>query len=67
MRPNVIEVRQNWLAWMFRADYTSGRWRCIYDLPCDAPYSQVKREIMASNPDYIVDWPEQRGLVWYDA
>lgn len=67
MRPNVIEVRQDWLAWMIRADYTSGRWRHVPELYYNMPFNVVKREIMAANPDYIVEWPEQKGMVWQDA
>lgn len=69
MRPNVIEIRQDWLGWLCRADYTGGRWKYISGLPepelVDA--SLLKYAIMASNPEYTVDFPEAKGMVWEDA
>lgn len=69
MRPFVIEIRHDWLGWRCRADYTGGRWKYISGLPLPelVDPNLLKFAIMAANPEYIVDYPQERGLDWQDA
>lgn len=68
MRPNVIELRHDWLGWQARADYTGGKWKYVSGLPAPelVDVSLLKFAIMVANPEYTVSCPELEGQTWED-
>lgn len=66
MRPAIVEVRKGILFWMYRADFTYGHWHDS-EVGIHRPVLDIRREIVSVFPDYLIEEPEAKGMVWEDA
>lgn len=66
MRPMVVEIRRGILFYMYRADFTNGQWRDSFT-GINRPLNEIREDWAILHPDYLVDFPEERGQRWEDA
>ena len=65
MPPFTMELRQGWETWLYRSEFTSGRWEDTW-CSVSADYQAVRNVLQRQYPDHVIRWPEQQNLRWED-